>query len=161
METVLYKRHPVFQHLFASCDGHVFSLKSGRFLKSMSTSGRPYVVTGSRKSAFVHRLVWEAHVGEIPKDFVVNHINADKKDNRLINLETVTQSQNVAHAVNLSLYPKRHGSKNDNAKLTEAEVVLILGRRGEQCTAIARDFGVSRCAVSDIMRGTKWTHVKR
>jgi hypothetical protein len=34
-----------------------------------------------------HRLVWERHYGPIPKGWIIHHINGDKCDNRLDNLE--------------------------------------------------------------------------
>ncbi len=51
------------------------------------------------KMAFVHRLVWEAFRTPVPKGFVVNHIDHDKKNARLENLELVTQSENIKKAL--------------------------------------------------------------
>ena len=42
-----------------------------------------------------HRLVWENFVGPIPEGYVVDHINNDKKDNRLENLQLLTHKENV------------------------------------------------------------------
>ena len=35
----------------------------------------------------LHRLIWEDHYGPIPKDHVIHHINEDKHDNRIENLQ--------------------------------------------------------------------------
>ena len=43
----------------------------------------------------LHRLVWEAFKGEIPKGYVIDHKNADKKDNRLDNLQLLTHQENA------------------------------------------------------------------
>lgn len=55
-------------------------------------------VNGKHKTYRVHRLVAEAF---LPKDIFrthVNHINGDKTDNRVANLEWVTQAENNLHS---------------------------------------------------------------
>ena len=52
---------------------------------------------GKQRSVFVHKLVALAFWGE-HKGQEVNHINADKSDNRLCNLEIVTHRDNMKHA---------------------------------------------------------------
>lgn len=47
-------------------------------------------VNHTRKS--LHRYVWEYHNGPIPKGFHVHHINADKDNNDIGNLELMKQS---------------------------------------------------------------------
>ena len=49
--------------------------------------------TGFR-TRLVHTLVLEAWVGKRPPNMVTNHKNGDKTDNRLENLEYVTQTEN-------------------------------------------------------------------
>ena len=50
---------------------------------------------GKGKKCSVHRLVWEAFNGKIPPDMQVNHINEDKTDNRLENLNLMTCKENI------------------------------------------------------------------
>ncbi len=42
---------------------------------------------GRRKDIRVHTLVWKAFRGDIPKGYVIDHINNLKDDNRLVNLQ--------------------------------------------------------------------------
>lgn len=48
---------------------------------------------------FVHRLVWMTYRGPIPKGLVVNHIDHNKGNPCLENLELITQSENIKKAM--------------------------------------------------------------
>lgn len=47
------------------------------------------------KKIRVHRLVWEAFNGKIPKNMEIDHINRIRNDNRLSNLRCVTHKTNM------------------------------------------------------------------
>ncbi|MDR3748086.1 MAG: HNH endonuclease [Acidobacteriota bacterium] len=53
---------------------------------------------GTPCSRYVHRLVVEAFIGEIPAGLEVNHISGQKVENYIENLEVVTQAKNTQHA---------------------------------------------------------------
>lgn len=53
---------------------------------------------GTPCSRYVHRLVIEAFIGEIPVGLEVNHISGQKTDNCCENLEVVTHALNTKHA---------------------------------------------------------------
>lgn len=43
----------------------------------------------------MHRYVWEKEVGLIPKNFDIHHINENKADNRIENLECLSKSEHT------------------------------------------------------------------
>lgn len=108
---------------------------------------------------YAHRAVWESVHGPIPMHLEVNHVNGDKADNRLENLELVTRSENVRHAVALGL--GRRGEAKPNAKLTEARVIEARRRvaAGEPLRPIARECGVDAKTLRDAVTGRSWAHV--
>lgn len=55
----------------------------------------PYTPDGKRTYILLHRLVWSSFIDVIPSSYVIDHKNADKKDNRLINLQMITRSENI------------------------------------------------------------------
>jgi hypothetical protein len=83
--------------------GNVKSLKYGkeRILKSaLAGAGYPHIVLQNNKiskTRNVHQLVAEAFLNHKPNglNFVVNHKNLIKTDNRLENLEIITQRENA------------------------------------------------------------------
>lgn len=52
---------------------------------------------GKVKNFLVHCLVWEVFKGKKPEGYEVNHINEDKTDNRLCNLNLMTRKENCNH----------------------------------------------------------------
>lgn len=55
------------------------------------------------KRHMLHRLIANAFIPKIEGKDYINHINGNKKDNRIENLEWCTQSENTKHAWNLGL----------------------------------------------------------
>lgn len=49
------------------------------------------------KGRRLHRAVWEHHNGPAPRGFHVHHINDDRSDNRIGNLEALPGSQHLSH----------------------------------------------------------------
>ena len=57
-----------------------------------------------RRSCYIHRLVWEAFVGEIPKGYIVHHKDGNRQNNSLSNLQLVTTKEH--HDIHLVEYPE-------------------------------------------------------
>ena len=106
---------PEYEGLYqASNLGRVRSLPrtttSGRIIKPYNNPHNGYVyVTLSKNNRRIgkrlHRLVIGAFNGE--SELQVNHIDGDKRNNKLDNLEYCTQSENMKHAYKLGLEKKK------------------------------------------------------
>jgi hypothetical protein len=111
----------------------------------------------------VHSLVAEAFLGRCPAGQQTNHKNGVKHDNRVANLEYVTPSGNVRHALKEGLRHPQRGSKCSWAKLTEAAVVKLRRRyaTGQHTLAeLAVEAGVSEGAIFYAIKKTTWEHVR-
>lgn len=115
-----------------------------------------------KKKVLTHRLAWKLANGPIPDGLHVLHrcdvpacVNPD-------HLFLGTPASNAADMLTKGRGADFRGERNGKAKLTDKDVVTIRARlaAGEGGAAIARDFSVSRVAVSRIKRGKAWTHHK-
>ena len=107
---------------------------------------------GNRKMYFVHRLVLSTFKGYDRHKKQVNHINGDKTDNRLENLEWVTQSENMKHAYRLGLEkPCDNGFKKKVGIIKDGEIIEI----HESIRAMCREKGFDRRIVMRILHKEK------
>lgn len=67
--------------------------------------------SGEKKQKGLHRLVFEYFKHPIPAKMVINHIDGVKNNNRIDNLECISQSQNIKHAYDNGLYTTREYKK--------------------------------------------------
>lgn len=70
-----------------------------------------------RKHYSVHRLVLLNFLGDAPTiNHIVNHIDGNKLNNRLDNLEWATQSENIKHSFKLGMSKQKKGNNHEKHK---------------------------------------------
>lgn len=118
-----------------------------------------------QKSTYVriHRLVAMAWIGDIPKEMCVNHIDGNKRNNNLSNLEIVTYSENSKHAYRMgfvALNAKR-GTENHLSKINEKDVLKIreIHKETKAISSIAKQFGIGKSQVQRIVKKQSWAHI--
>ena len=119
----IFKDIPKYEGMYKVSNlGNVKSLKFGKeklLKEGLSSNGYLTVVLykyGSKITSNIHQLVAMAFLNHVPDGYkmVVNHINNNKVDNRVLNLEIVTQRENTnrKHLDSSSKYVGVHWDKN-------------------------------------------------
>lgn len=119
---------------------------------------------GSVKNCMVSRLVAATYIPNPEDKPQVNHINGTKTDNRVENLEWVTQAENQQHARRAGLHKNQaKGSRHGNAKLTESQVLemrQLFKDGGYTRLELSRKYGVHSLTARDILSGKEWSWLK-
>ena len=113
----------------------------------------------------VHRLVWWAAGRHIPKGKEINHIDGDKRNCFLENLECVTSAKNTQHAVDTGLTTAPTGNASGpalTARLTCDQVRAIRCRykQGETQQCLAHEFGTDPSQISRIVNHKAYARIE-
>lgn len=101
-DSVEWEQAEGFSKYLISTDGQVYSLKRDKLIEPANKNGikGSYLVVtiyndkGQKKYMLVHRLVFMAHKGMIPKGLQINHKDENKENNCIENLELMTNKEN-------------------------------------------------------------------
>lgn len=135
-------------------EGHIKSALTGRLLAHcQDRSGYPRVYlkqeNGTRKGLFVHRLMALAFVLNPENRPNVNHIDGNKGNFDIHNLEWCTHSYNMKHARDTGLWRKDMSYRNHQDRNA---VIMRLIKRNISRDVIQEAFDLKRPALNKIIR---------
>lgn len=149
-----------FSDYFVSNEGNIYSYKSGE-IKKLSTFidnvGYKQVIlyndNKKRKYFRVHRLVGKFFLEDSYKEgYVINHIDGDKLNNDVKNLEWVSISRNTKHGYEMKLYKAQICKVRAVHKITNKETTFNSIR---ECS---EKLSLNRKTISSILKGKKKTN---
>ena len=110
---------------------------------------------GECKQHYIHRLVAETFIPNPNNYPEINHIDGDKRNNAVSNLEWCNRKMNVQHSYDTGLKPK--GEKHFKHKLTENQVAEIRAARDKiSQRELANKYGVSQTLIYSIQTNKCW-----
>ncbi len=144
-------------------NGNVFSKYTNRYIKpKVNHKGYLYFglrKDGKQKSIFQHRLIANYWIPNPENKPQVNHINCDKKDNRVENLEWCTQSENQLHSYRngrVAAYKNKFSKDHNTSKAIAIKKDNIV-HTFESLTDASNYLSVSIQAISMCLRGINKT----
>lgn len=145
--------------------GKIWSNYTNKFLK-LTTDKDGYSIfslckQGTRKMGKVHRVVAQTFIDNPDNKPQVNHIDGDKTNNQVNNLEWCTCSENQIHAYSIGL-KNRKGESHLLNKLNEEDVLEIRRVYTTEKTSqykLAEMYNVSQSTISEIITRNAWSHI--
>jgi DNA (cytosine-5)-methyltransferase 1 len=107
-----------------------------------------------------HRVIWISRYGLIPEGYCIDHINNDKLDNRISNLQLVTPKQNSTKAAEDGLYLR--GLDNPQTKLDpklKEEIAYLYECTDLTMRKLAEMYGISKSRIGQIVKEVGWTDI--
>ena len=145
-------------------DGRVWSNVSNKFLvNNAGTKGYMRVcmyLDGKNYVKKIHRLVAETFIENPQEKVQVNHIDGDKNNNNINNLEWCTNTENNLHAINSGLYKTekiRNAARKNGKKVcllsdSQAERIRLMWEiGGTTMTEIGKLFNAKYYTISRIV----------
>ena len=108
---------------------------------------------------YIHRLVAETFIPNPENKREVNHIDGDKTNNHVPNLEWVTSSENKIHAYENNLMGDREGAVKKIIAKKQVPIIMDDNRVFNGVNEAGREMDISPSCISRVLKG-KATHAK-
>ena len=153
-----------YKHLYGvDIFGTIWNVtKQTRLAKRLCNRYEQATLGNHNSNLYTHKLVAEAFIPNPEGKSQVNHIDGDKLNNKVSNLEWVTPSENCRHAFRIGLECNK-GDRHPQAKLNSEQVVNIRRLRGAGYTSKEIKSILSLdCSIPTIQAagsGRNWSHI--
>lgn len=152
-------------------NGEVYRTRMGggrfyKYPKKIGTKDRAgyfasmLTLKNKKTTVFIHHIIWVSKNGEIPEGLQIDHKNNIKSDNRISNLNLLTQGDNIRKSLNYRKLPL--GEDHKLSKLKEPQVRKIrelYKTRKYMKVSLAKMFNVTDVLIGNIVRREIWKHL--
>ena len=144
----------------ASSDGHIRNSKTKRILHEFVGRDGYMRTQFDGKTRLVHRVIASVFIDNPDNLPEVNHIDCNKQNNSVDNLEWCTRNHNQKHAYSNGLRSAR-GMHNSRCKLTAEDVEYIKkhyikGDKVYGAISMSKQFNVAQQTICAVISGQNW-----
>lgn len=124
-------------------------------------------INGKIKKYPLHRIVYNAFGDKkLTKKYEINHINGNKDDNRIFNLEMCTRKENAKHASINNLYKNCEEHYSSTLTNKEVEQICEYASKGMNIVSIINTMGLNNRGhivsnISKILTGKTWKRISK
>jgi hypothetical protein len=116
-------------------------------------------ILGKRKKFYIHRLIAIYFIPNPRNLKQINHIDGNKGNFDISNLEWSTQSENIKHAHDFIGINVPKGEKHFSSKLTDDIVKEIRATKNPNQVHLGKKYGVSPSTIRYILTRKTWKHI--
>lgn len=145
--------HGVIRRVFG-CILRPYKSRNGYLTVKIGTSQR------DKKHYFIHKMIAKAFIPNPNNKKHINHIDGNKLNNKISNLEWCTLKENIQHAFRTGLTVSAKGEAAGRAKLSNKQVLEILNSNLTS-RQLGKIYSVSKTSVWAIKTGLSWNHITK
>lgn len=157
MEEEIWKEHPIYNTYLISNTGKVKSKKRNKILNQCIDRYGYYQVpicyNNKKMTKLAHRLVCETFLENLENKPQVNHIDCNKLNNNISNLEWCTCQENIDHSMKNRL-------RKDTKKIYVLDTITGVSRCYYSVADFGREIGVDKGTLAKYARNG-WIYKKR
>ena len=160
---IYYTKYFINDELYyVSTNGKIYTKKFKEASQRENSDGYLTITAGKSKRSRirVHTVIADAFIGKDNPSYEVNHIDLNRKNNNIENLEYLTHIENVRHSSELGRYKNKSGINNGRSKINyeDAKKIREMYSNNISISKISKIYNIGWSTVKHIVDFDTWNN---